>query len=341
MFIQEEEIRYYNQADGLIAIQSFPIIRAERRRRSRVARTARRSRPPIPTTRSLKLTRNSNRRSLGAPRQDIGTLPRSATRSTPWPRGLLTLPDMNAWLMAIGSPHVRTGTYWLEYRKASPKVSGKDPATAIPQAVERVHWADYMAAEIGLPAAYDYGSQRGAYALYRATNWVGDNGWVAKMDYQFRGIFSSGDVFRTSGHIVDRWQGTKTGTGYVQAKFSSINQRGEDIMPGTAIFALPTRADAVSRRCRCGWPFAVTTVDLEISSKVATVTSNDPDTRRVRTRPANSSAFATPSNATEQSGRRWFETPARGCTPVPPSLTGPSRRGPDRIRTLRQCWSGV
>jgi hypothetical protein len=172
MFIQEEEIRYYNQADGLIAIQSFPIIRAERRRRSRVARTARRSRPPIPTTRSLKLTRNSNRRSLGAPRQDIGTLPRSATRSTPWPRGLLTLPDMNAWLMAIGSPHVRTGTYWLEYRKASPKVSGKDPATAIPQAVERVHWADYMAAEIGLPAAYDYRSQRGAYALHRATNWV-------------------------------------------------------------------------------------------------------------------------------------------------------------------------
>jgi hypothetical protein len=48
-FIQEEEIRYYNQADELIAIQSFPIIRAERGRRSRVARTARRSRPPIPT----------------------------------------------------------------------------------------------------------------------------------------------------------------------------------------------------------------------------------------------------------------------------------------------------
>jgi hypothetical protein len=38
--------------------------------------------------------------------------------------------------------------------------------------VERVHWADYMAAGIGFPAAYDYRSQRGAYALHRATNWV-------------------------------------------------------------------------------------------------------------------------------------------------------------------------
>jgi acyl dehydratase len=113
--------------------------------------------------------------------------------------------------------------------------------TGGPQAVERVHWDDYMAAEIGMPSAYDYGSQRGGYATYFATNWVGDDGWVAELDFQFRGMFFNGDVFRTSGEVVDKWTGAKTGTGYVKVKFQSINNRGEDIMPGTAIFALPSQ----------------------------------------------------------------------------------------------------
>jgi hypothetical protein len=148
---------------------------------------------------------------------------------------------MVTWLMAIGSPHVRTGKYWTEYRKTSPKVSVKDPASGIPQAIERVHWDDYMASEIGLPAAYDYGSQRGAYALYWATNWVGDSGWVAKMDYQFRGFFFNGDLFRITGEVTDKWRGAETGTGYVSVRFTSVNQRGSDIMPGSGIFALPSK----------------------------------------------------------------------------------------------------
>jgi hypothetical protein len=40
--------------------------------------------------------------------------------------------------------------------------------------------------------------------------------------------------------VIDKWRGALTGTGYVQVKFSSINQRGDDIMPGTGTFALPS-----------------------------------------------------------------------------------------------------
>lgn len=61
------------------------------------------------------------------------------------------------------------------------------------------------------------------------------------MDYQFRGFYFNGDHFRISGEVVDKWRGAKTGTGYVQVKFSSSNQRGADIMPGTGVFALPSR----------------------------------------------------------------------------------------------------
>lgn len=160
-------------------------------------------------------------------------------------KGPLALPDMVTWLQGIGSPHVRSGRHWLEYRKASPKVAVFDPVTGIPQAVERVHWDDYMAAEIGMPSAYDYGSQRGGYATYFATQWVGDDGWLAEIDFQYRGMFFNGDTFHMTGEITDKWRGAKTGTGYVKATFRALNNYGENIMPGTATFALPRRDGAL------------------------------------------------------------------------------------------------
>lgn len=241
MFIQVEEIRYYNQENEVVAIQSFPIIRAERE--------AAKSRG---TNSQLTTATYTDEEIAQIDAELEREIPRGATLRywedteigeavDPAVKGPLTLPDMITWLMAIGSPHVRTGKYWMEYRKSSPKVAVKDPASGIPQAIERVHWDNYMASEIGLPAAYDYGSQRGGYALYWATNWAGDDGWVAKLDYQFRGFYFNGDHFRISGEVVDKWRGAKTGTGYVQVKFSSTNQRGADIMPGTGVFALPSR----------------------------------------------------------------------------------------------------
>lgn len=247
MFIQEEEICFYNQKEELVAIQIFPVIRAEREEAK--ARGKYRNVQKAKYT-EAEIAQIDKELEEEVPR---GAKPRYWEDTEvgqpidPVVKGPLTLPDMVTWLQAIGSPHVRTGKYWMEYRKSSPKVAVKDPATGIPQAVERVHWDDYMAGEIGMPAAYDYGSQRGGYALYWGTNWVGDDGWLAQMDYQFRGMFFNGDVFRIRGEVVDRWQGAKTGTGYVKAKFSSINQRGDDIMPGTAIFALPTKQDGAVR----------------------------------------------------------------------------------------------
>jgi acyl dehydratase len=241
MFIQVEEIRYYNQRDEVVAIQSFPIIRAEREE----AKSKGTNKPLTTATYTdEEIAHIDHELEQEQPR---GSEPRYwedtviAEPLDPVVKGPLTLPDMVTWLMAVGSPHVRTGKYWMEYRKSSPKVAVKDRTSGIPQAIERVHWDNWMAAEIGLPAAYDYGSQRGGYALYWATNWVGDDGWVAKMDYQFRGFYFNGDHFRITGEVVDKWRGARTGTGYVQVKFSSINQRGADIMPGTGVFALPSR----------------------------------------------------------------------------------------------------
>jgi acyl dehydratase len=241
MYYQEEEIRYYNQDDNLVAVQSFPIIRAEREEAKSTGKNAKLQKATYTDEEIAQIDDELEHEVARGSETRYWEDTAIGDEIDPVVKGPLTLPDMVTWLMAVGSPHVRTGKYWMEYRKSSPKVAVKDPATGIPQAVERVHWDDYMASEIGLPGAYDYGSQRGGYALYWGTNWVGDDGWVAKMDYQFRGFFFNGDIFHITGEIVDKWIGAETGTGYVEAKFRSINQRGDDVMPGTAVFALPSR----------------------------------------------------------------------------------------------------
>ncbi|MCB1464445.1 MAG: MaoC family dehydratase N-terminal domain-containing protein [Nitratireductor sp.] len=156
-------------------------------------------------------------------------------------RGPLSVSDMIAWMMGMGSPHIRSGQYWLDYRRRTPKVAVPDPETRIPQAVERVHWDPFLAAEIGMPAPYDYGAQRGAWGTHLVTNWAGDDGWVAEVDIQYRGMNFLGDTIWLSGEVVDKWRGARTGTGYVETSIACINQRGENIMPGKAIVALPDR----------------------------------------------------------------------------------------------------
>jgi acyl dehydratase len=240
MLRQIDEICFYNQNDELVAVQNMQAFRMERGDGKASGKNA---------TRELATYTPAEIADIDAAIK--AEVPRGA-QSRLWEdvqvgdalgqvtKGPLTVPDMIAWLQAVGSPHVRTGKYWQAYREQSPKVAVTDPATGIPQAIERVHWDHYMANEIGLPSAYDYGSQRGGYATYFATQWAGDDGWVAELDIQYRGIVYLGDIFRINGTVESKWQG-KSGNTYVKASFSSINQIGENVMKGTATFALPSR----------------------------------------------------------------------------------------------------
>jgi acyl dehydratase len=119
-------------------------------------------------------------------------------------------------------------------------VAVKDPMSGIPQAVERVHWDPYMASEIGMPSAYDSGSQRGGWASNFLTNWAGDDGWVAESHPKYRGMNFIGDTLRIRGEVTGKWLG-RSGIGYVSCKFDGLSQRGENIMPGTGVIALPHR----------------------------------------------------------------------------------------------------
>jgi acyl dehydratase len=239
--MQRREFRYFNQRDELVARCVMSAVRTERKAGKDIGKYARIEKAhytdaqihAIDDAIAAERVRGAETRlwedvTVGEPIQPIV-------------RGPLTVADMIAWMMGVGSPHIRSGQYWLDYRRQSPKIAVKDPDTGIPQAVERVHWDSFMAAEIGMPAPYDYGSQRGAWATHLMTNWAGDDGWVCEVFAKYRGMNFLGDTVWISGKVTDRWRGAKTGIGYVACELRGANQRGDDIMPGTAVVALPSR----------------------------------------------------------------------------------------------------
>lgn len=239
--MQVREFKFFDQGGTLLARQIMPAVRGERE--------ASRSLGKYDSIPKAKYTPDEIAQidsEIGA-EEVRGSNPRYwedvevGEHVQPLIRGPLTVADMIAWMMGIGSPHIRSGQYWLAYRRQSPKVAVPDPTTGILEPVERVHWDNFMAAEIGMPSAYDYGAQRGAWATHFMTNWAGDDGFLGELDVQFRGFNFLGDTLRIRGDVVETWRGAKTGTGYVKCSLTGINQRGDVIMPGHAIVALPSR----------------------------------------------------------------------------------------------------
>lgn len=240
-FIQTREVEFFNQRDELVARWQMEAFRVERNAGKETAKYSgiekARYTPEqieeIDAAIEAEIVRGSKTRFW----EEVTV----GEQMQPIVRGPLTVADMIAWMMGIGSPHIRSGQYWLDYRKRVPKIAVPDPDTNIPQAVERVHWDPFMAAEIGMPGPYDYGSQRGAWATHFATNWAGDDGWVAQVDVQYRGMNFLGDTVYISGEVLDKWISKKSGIGYVLCKISGVNQRGTTIMPGKTLIALPQK----------------------------------------------------------------------------------------------------
>ena len=240
--MQRRALKYYNQRDELVARCLMSFVRTEREAGKEAGKYMSIPKAKYSDAEIRKIDADTAAEEVRGSRSRFWENVTVGDPIQPVVRGPLTVGDMIAWMMGVGSPHIRSGQYWLAYRRQSPKIAVKDPETGIPQPVERVHWDAFMAAEIGMPAPYDYGSQRGAWATHLMTNWAGDDGWVAEVFAQYRGMNFLGDTVWIKGEVTDKWRGVKSGIGYVACEFHALNQRGDDIMPGTAIVALPSKS---------------------------------------------------------------------------------------------------
>jgi acyl dehydratase len=158
-------------------------------------------------------------------------------------KGPLGLTDFIAFIAAGAAPIPRVSAHSValrRYRK-HPKWAFRDPRTHALEPVYSVHYNDYAAQLQGAQIAYDVGIQRTCWQIHSLTNWMGDAGRLKDLTDQYRAHVYLGDVVRLGGRIEAK-EVDAQGEHVVRLKTWAYNQREQNVMPGTATIALPTRA---------------------------------------------------------------------------------------------------
>jgi len=147
------------------------------------------------------------------------------------------------------------GVALREYRK-KPAWAFRDTNTYALEPIYGVHYNIQAANAMGLPYPYDVGTQRHCWQVHLLTNWMGDEGWLKKSDAEYRKFVYLSDVVRITGKVVKKYQ-DDNGEYCVDIETHSINQRGEEVMPGKAMVILPAKNEPeemwpVSKRLKHG-----------------------------------------------------------------------------------------
>ena len=129
------------------------------------------------------------------------------------------------------------------YRK-HPKWAFRDRSTSALEPVYSVHYNDYAAQLQGAQIAYDVGIQRTCWQIHSLTNWMGDAGFVKSIHGQYRSHVYLSDVVRLGGRVVAK-EIDDDGDHVVRLETWASNQRGQNVMPGSAVVAPADRAASV------------------------------------------------------------------------------------------------
>jgi hypothetical protein len=73
------------------------------------------------------------------------------------------------------------------------------------------------------------------------SDWMGDEGWLKQSQMQLRGHVYLSDVVRLGGRVTAK-RIDDDGEHVVEVETWARNQRGDDVMPGSAVIALPARS---------------------------------------------------------------------------------------------------
>jgi len=156
-------------------------------------------------------------------------------------KGPLTLTDEIAYLIGGGAPIPRIMAHGLALRfyRRHPKWAFRDPNSCGLEPNYAVHYNKEAARAQGLPYQYDVGYQRHAWQIHLLTNYAGDEGWVKKSSCQYRRFVYFSDVIWLTGKVLDKFI-DEEGECCVRIETRAVNQRGEEVMPGYGIVALPS-----------------------------------------------------------------------------------------------------
>ncbi|MBI3744368.1 MAG: acyl dehydratase, partial [Chloroflexi bacterium] len=158
----------------------------------------------------------------------------------PITKGPLGLTDIVAY--CIGSAPVQVmahGAALWEYAR-HPAWAFRDPETGAKEPVYGVHYNKQAARSAGLPYPYDAGAQRHAWQIQLFLDWMGDEGWLKKNYGEYRKFVYLSDAVRFEGKVTKKYIDAD-GEPCVDIETTAINQRGENVMPGSGTVVLPSR----------------------------------------------------------------------------------------------------
>jgi acyl dehydratase len=162
-------------------------------------------------------------------------------------KGPIGLTDEVAFIAGGGTPIPRLKAHAasLADYNAHPAWSFRDPETGASEPIYAVHYNKAAARAMGVTYQYDVGFQRQCWQLQVLTHWMGDDAWIKNVTAQYRGFVYLSDVVSLGGEVIGK-SVDSDGEHVVELKTSAVNQRGDDVMPGTAVVALPSRESADS-----------------------------------------------------------------------------------------------
>ena len=153
-------------------------------------------------------------------------------------KGPLTVTSVIAFVQGWGSLYVRAHGLAFDLFARHPALAIPN-AFGVPEPPERVHWDEALARAVGVPGPYDYGPERVAWLGHLVTNWIGDDGFLRRLNAQVLRHNLIGDTTWCRGHVTEKEAG-----GVVEIALTAVNQRGETTAAGTATVVLPTRSAA-------------------------------------------------------------------------------------------------
>ena len=109
----------------------------------------------------------------------------------------------------------------------------------IPDVPERVHWEEELAKAVGTPGAYDYGPERVSWMGHIMTNWIGDDGFLHRLDAKVVRHNPEGDFLIIRGKVVKKY--IKGDQHCVDCELIATQQDGEKSCIATATAILPSK----------------------------------------------------------------------------------------------------
>ncbi|MED5395325.1 MAG: MaoC family dehydratase N-terminal domain-containing protein [Pseudomonadota bacterium] len=151
-------------------------------------------------------------------------------------RGPLSIGDMVAWNAAIG-PSYKAGRWgYLDLAK-SMHTAMYNPVTGFPVKYSQQHEDYNLAAGRGMPAPFDNGVMRFAWVAPLVTNWMGDAGFLKRLNVQIKLPGLYGDLVTYEAKVI----GKDEATGVVSLDITGTNQNGKLATTGGAEVILPRR----------------------------------------------------------------------------------------------------